>query len=169
MQHHPCFYTIAAYLQMPWYTTVHRQGRAQTAYLQRAHDTLSTERAQSEEEHRVVAPALWAPFDFSMSLSVATAAWLPVLPGCGVHYVHPECEDDLGLAHGIKPNSLRQALEAVALSDQQVGAVLIVSPTYFGACSDIPGLCPVSLYVEPPVTCASSASTVLQLQWQLQW
>ena len=67
----------------------------------------------------------------------------PVLrlpPGCDVHYVHPECDEEFGVAHGIEPTKLSQTLEGIASNGRQAGAVLVVSPTYFGACSDVAGV-----------------------------
>ena len=59
--------------------------------------------------------------------------------GCGVHYVQPECDAELGVAHGVLPVKLKQVLQTIASEGKQVGAVLVVSPTYFGVCSDITG------------------------------
>ena len=59
--------------------------------------------------------------------------------GCGVRYVQPECDIKLGVAHGVLPVKLQQVLQTIASEGKQVGAVMVVSPTYFGACSDITG------------------------------
>ena len=59
--------------------------------------------------------------------------------GCGVHYVQPECDAEIGVAHGVLPVKLEHELQTVASEGKQVGAVLVVSPTYFGVCSDITG------------------------------
>lgn len=56
-----------------------------------------------------------------------------------MHYVQPECDEELGVAHGVQPTMLRHVLEAIASEGKQVGAVLVVSPTYFGACSNMSG------------------------------
>ena len=56
-----------------------------------------------------------------------------------MHYVQPECDLELGVAHGVQPAKLKCVLEALASQGKPVGAVLVVSPTYFGACSDLTG------------------------------
>ncbi|KAL3145890.1 hypothetical protein ABBQ38_015259 [Trebouxia sp. C0009 RCD-2024] len=63
-----------------------------------------------------------------------------VFAGCDTVYVQPERDAQLGIAHGVCPKSLQQALEAAVAAGKQVKAVLVVSPTYFGAISDIQGL-----------------------------
>ena len=54
-------------------------------------------------------------------------------------YVQPAHDTQLGIAHGVCPDSLQQALKAAVAAGKQVKAVLVVSPTYFGAISDIKG------------------------------
>lgn len=61
------------------------------------------------------------------------------MSGCNTIYVQPERDTQLGIAHGVCPDSLQQALEAAVAAGKQVKAVLVVSPTYFGAISDIKG------------------------------
>ncbi|KAL3155894.1 hypothetical protein ABBQ32_012894 [Trebouxia sp. C0010 RCD-2024] len=63
-----------------------------------------------------------------------------VFAGCDTVYVQPECDAQLGIAHGVCPEALQQALEAAVAAGKQVKAVLVVSPTYFGAISDVQGL-----------------------------
>jgi len=55
-------------------------------------------------------------------------------------FVSPELDPELGIAHGLTPNSLAAGL------DQAPGAVaaMIVSPTYFGACADVAGMAEVA-------------------------
>jgi arginine decarboxylase len=59
-----------------------------------------------------------------------------VLSGMRPTFVAPELDDELGIAHGLTPESLAAGL------DRTAGAVaaMIVSPTYFGACADIAAL-----------------------------
>jgi len=59
-----------------------------------------------------------------------------VLGGLRPHFVAPELDPELGVAHCLTPESLAEALHAVP---DAVGAI-VVSPTYFGACADIAGL-----------------------------
>lgn len=59
-----------------------------------------------------------------------------VLSGMRPSFVSPELDPELGIAHGLTPDSLAAAL------DETPGAVaaMVVSPTYFGACADVAGL-----------------------------
>lgn len=59
--------------------------------------------------------------------------------GCDTIYVQPERDTQLGVTHGVCPDSLQHTLEAATAAGKQVKAVLVVSPTYFGAISDIKG------------------------------
>jgi lysine decarboxylase len=63
-----------------------------------------------------------------------------VLSGMRPTFVAPELDPELGIAHGLAPESLAAALE------ETPGAVaaLVVSPTYFGACADVAGLAAVA-------------------------
>jgi lysine decarboxylase len=63
-----------------------------------------------------------------------------VLSGMRPTFVAPELDPELGIAHGLTPESLAAALEATP------GAVaaMVVSPTYFGACADVAGLAEVA-------------------------
>ena len=56
-----------------------------------------------------------------------------VLSGMRPTFVSPELDPELGIAHGLTPDSLAAGLDATP------GAVaaMIVSPTYFGACADV--------------------------------
>ena len=58
-----------------------------------------------------------------------------VLSGGMPSFVAPEYDAELGMAHGVTPDSLRVALERTP--DAQ--AVFIVSPTYYGMCADVEG------------------------------
>ncbi len=63
-----------------------------------------------------------------------------VLSGMRPTFVAPELDPELGIAHGLTPESLAAALE------ETPGAVaaMVVSPTYFGACADIAALAEVA-------------------------
>ncbi len=63
-----------------------------------------------------------------------------VLSGMRPTFVAPELDPELGIAHGLTPESLATALEATP------GAVaaMVVSPTYFGACADVGALAAVA-------------------------
>jgi arginine decarboxylase len=63
-----------------------------------------------------------------------------VLSGMRPTFVAPELDPELGIAHGLTPDSLAAALDATP------GAVaaMVVSPTYFGACADVATLAAVA-------------------------
>ena len=63
-----------------------------------------------------------------------------VLNGMRPTFVAPELDPELGIAHGLTPESLAAALDATP------GAVaaMVVSPTYFGACADVAALAEVA-------------------------
>jgi arginine decarboxylase len=63
-----------------------------------------------------------------------------VLSGMRPTFVAPELDPELGIAHGLTPDSLATAL------DETPGAVaaMVVSPTYFGACADVAALAEVA-------------------------
>lgn len=58
-----------------------------------------------------------------------------VLSGGLASFVAPEYDGDLGMAHGVEPAALE---EAIARHDD-VSAVFIVSPTYYGLVADVAG------------------------------
>ncbi len=57
-----------------------------------------------------------------------------VLSGGIPTYVAPEYEDELGMAHGVTPESLAAG---IATAGQGVRAAFIVSPTYYGMAADV--------------------------------
>lgn len=63
-----------------------------------------------------------------------------VLSGMRPTFVAPQLDAELGIAHGLTPESLAAALE------ETPGAVaaMVVSPTYFGACADVAALAAVA-------------------------
>jgi arginine decarboxylase len=58
-----------------------------------------------------------------------------VLSGGLLRVVAPEYDDELGMAHGVTPGSLREALAAAP----NAAAAFIVSPTYYGMAADVAG------------------------------
>jgi arginine decarboxylase len=62
-----------------------------------------------------------------------------VLAGCRVAWVDPETDAAHGVAHCVAPGALAGALSAAAARGEAVGAVLVVSPTYFGAAARLAG------------------------------
>ncbi len=63
-----------------------------------------------------------------------------VLSGLRPHFVAPEVDSELGIAHCPTPESLAEALDAAP----EVVAAMIVSPTYFGAVADVASLAEVA-------------------------
>src|ERR1700753_1594965 len=72
-----------------------------------------------------------------------------VLNGMRPTFVAPELDPELGIAHGLTPESLAAALDATP------GAVaaMVVSPTYFGACADVAALAEVAHSRGLPLIC----------------
>ncbi len=63
-----------------------------------------------------------------------------VLNGMHPTFVAPELDAELGIAHGLAPESLAAALEQTP----DAVAAMVVSPTYFGACADVAALAEVA-------------------------
>ena len=63
-----------------------------------------------------------------------------VLSGLRPHFVAPELDPELGIAHCPSPEGLAEALEGAP----DAGAAIIVSPTYFGAVADVRALADVA-------------------------
>jgi lysine decarboxylase len=63
-----------------------------------------------------------------------------VLSGGSPHWVAASYDDEMGMAHGVEPESLRKALA----NAPDAKAVFVVSPTYYGSCSDIQSLAEVA-------------------------
>ena len=63
-----------------------------------------------------------------------------IVSGLRPSFVAPELDPDLGIAHGLTPGALDEALAATPAA---VGA-MVVSPTYFGAVADVRGLAQVA-------------------------
>ena len=58
-----------------------------------------------------------------------------VLSGGLAAFVLPEYDDELGMAHGVTPKSLQEALDRA----EDATAAFIVSPTYYGMAADVEG------------------------------
>ena len=54
-------------------------------------------------------------------------------------WIQPECNSALGIAMSVTVQALEAAFAEAASRQLKVGAVLLVSPSYFGSCSDIAG------------------------------
>ena len=63
-----------------------------------------------------------------------------VLNGMRPTFVAPEIDEELGIAHGLTPESLAAALDETP----DAVAAMVVSPTYFGACADVAALAEVA-------------------------
>jgi arginine decarboxylase len=61
-----------------------------------------------------------------------------VLSGGVPSFVAPEYDPELGMAHGVEPDALAEALGR-ALLGGPINAVFIVSPTYYGMAADVAG------------------------------
>jgi len=57
-----------------------------------------------------------------------------VLSGGLPSFVDPEYDSELGMAHGVEPGALEEALERAGGT---IEAVFVVSPTYFGMAADV--------------------------------
>jgi lysine decarboxylase len=58
-----------------------------------------------------------------------------ILSGGAPSWVAPEYDEELGMAHGVMPETLEQALSRAP----EAGAAFIVSPTYYGMAADVEG------------------------------
>jgi len=56
-----------------------------------------------------------------------------ILSGAIPVYMNPEIDNNLGIAHGVKPHTVEKMLE----QHPDVKAVLIINPTYYGVATDI--------------------------------
>ena len=63
-----------------------------------------------------------------------------VLSGGVPAFVAPEVDADLGMAHGVAPETLSAQLDTTA----DARAALVVSPTYYGVCADVAALAQVA-------------------------
>jgi arginine decarboxylase len=63
-----------------------------------------------------------------------------VLSGGLPAFVAPEYDDELGMAHGVTPQALADALAEAAREGPPPRAAFVVSPTYYGMAADVAGL-----------------------------
>ncbi len=63
-----------------------------------------------------------------------------IMAGLKPTFAAPELDPDLGVAHCLTPAELEEALDRCP----DAAAAVVVSPTYFGACADVPGLAEVA-------------------------
>jgi arginine decarboxylase len=76
-----------------------------------------------------------------------------VLSGGMASFVNPEYDPELGMAHGVTPEALERALARAP----DIGAVFIVSPTYYGMVADVAGCAEVAH--------AAGAALVVDCAW----
>ncbi len=76
-----------------------------------------------------------------------------VLSGGIASFVAPEYDEELGMAHGVTPGALAQALAR----SPDIGAAFIVSPTYYGMAADVQGCAEVAH--------AAGAALVVDCAW----
>ncbi|HRN30221.1 MAG TPA: aminotransferase class V-fold PLP-dependent enzyme, partial [Terrimesophilobacter sp.] len=67
-----------------------------------------------------------------------------VVSGLAPRFVNPTIDPVHGIAHGVTPEQVESALAAAAAAGERVAAVAIVSPSYFGAVSDVASIAEVS-------------------------
>ena len=56
-------------------------------------------------------------------------------------WMRPECDSAVGIAVCLSVQALQAAFAEAASMQLRVGAVLVVSPSYYGTCSNIAGPC----------------------------
>ncbi len=76
-----------------------------------------------------------------------------VLSGGIASFVSPEYDEELGMAHGVTPDALAQALQR----SPDIGAAFVVSPTYYGMAADVRGCAEVAH--------AAGAALVVDCAW----
>lgn len=70
-----------------------------------------------------------------------------VLSGGSPSFVAPAYDDELGIAHGVTPDALREAL----VRAPGTGAVFITSPTYYGTAADVEACAEVAHRADAPL------------------
>jgi arginine decarboxylase len=70
-----------------------------------------------------------------------------ILAGLRPRFVSPEVDDELGIAHCLTPETLERALA----DEPETTAVMITSPTYFGAVADVASLAEVAHAAGVPI------------------
>ena len=78
-----------------------------------------------------------------------------VLTGCTPRWIEPEVDQAFSVAHGITPSQLdkclREELVLASVTGKTIRAVVIVSPSYFGAVSNIEALSSICHHHEIPL------------------
>ncbi|MGC4375490.1 aminotransferase class I/II-fold pyridoxal phosphate-dependent enzyme [Fictibacillus sp. Mic-4] len=70
-----------------------------------------------------------------------------VFSGATPIFIHPEVDNELGISHGITPESVRKALK----QNPDAKAVLVINPTYFGICANLKEIVEISHSYSIPV------------------
>jgi lysine decarboxylase len=73
-----------------------------------------------------------------------------VLSGGLPHFVAPAYDEELGIAHGVTPDALAEAI-AQAAAGGRVNAAFVVSPTYYGMVADVAALAEVAHAADVPL------------------
>lgn len=60
------------------------------------------------------------------------------------HFIFPSIDERNGINHGVSPAALETALREASDAGKALGAVYIISPSYFGAVADVAGLADVA-------------------------
>ncbi|SDJ75265.1 aminotransferase class I/II-fold pyridoxal phosphate-dependent enzyme [Sediminibacillus albus] len=76
--------------------------------------------------------------------SVTTAL---IFSGATPVFIHPEVDKELGISHGITPQSVSKALQA----NPDAKGVLVINPTYFGIAADLKKIVEISHQYQVPV------------------
>ncbi|MBB6454971.1 arginine/lysine/ornithine decarboxylase [Salirhabdus euzebyi] len=70
-----------------------------------------------------------------------------IFSGATPVFIHPELDEELGISHGITPNSVERALEA----NPDAKGVLVINPTYFGIAADLKKIVDITHSYQIPV------------------
>ncbi|MQR96677.1 aminotransferase class I/II-fold pyridoxal phosphate-dependent enzyme [Fictibacillus phosphorivorans] len=70
-----------------------------------------------------------------------------VFSGATPIFIHPEIDPELGISHGITPDSVEKALN----QHPDTKAVLVINPTYFGFAADLKGIVDIAHRFDVPV------------------
>lgn len=76
-----------------------------------------------------------------------------VLAGCSTVWLQPQEDHTFGIPHCVTPETLQHALLHAQAQGLNVGAVLVVSPTYFGVAGKIKGQLALVLHVSLSCNC----------------
>lgn len=78
-------------------------------------------------------------------------------------YLQPELDVDFGIAHCPSADAALDIIKSVIGNGQRIGCLVVVSPTYFGACADIPAFAKVAHAFDIPLIVDEAHGT--QLCW----